>query len=307
MNVFVLLDILLLLLIALFVPIGFWRGVQREVLVTLGILFGAALADAWALPWGRDLATLTRLRESGGAFMVAVLFLIGSTFLLGYGAGAALPVPRPGLISRLFGALVAGGNGALLLNFALRDIRVYLLPGENANFLDRAVFAHFLATGMGWLLLGAGVVFVPIVVALALFGRGTVVVEEDEEDYYVEEPSSRRPLPPRVPIGAVDERTATYKTESPRSASAAEETRPVSFRYQRERPEYLKGQSGNHSADEGVIIARGPALPDSEKTIRLDRVDEPAPEPTVEDGKCPNCHADVRDAEVFCPRCARVL
>ncbi|HEX7102495.1 MAG TPA: CvpA family protein, partial [Nitrolancea sp.] len=128
MSVFILLDVLLIILISLFVPIGFWRGAQREIMVTLGILLGAALAEWWAHPWGSDLADLTSLRDTGGAFMVAVLFLIGSTFLLGYGAGAALPVPPPGLLARILGAIVAAGNGALILSFALRDIRVYLLP-----------------------------------------------------------------------------------------------------------------------------------------------------------------------------------
>jgi uncharacterized membrane protein required for colicin V production len=99
-NVYVLLDALLLILIALFIPIGVWRGAYREAFVTLGILFGAVLAGFWGEPWGADLAAITRLNESGGTFMVAMLCLIGSTFLLGYSAGAAVPVPPPGWVAR---------------------------------------------------------------------------------------------------------------------------------------------------------------------------------------------------------------
>lgn len=303
MNVYLLLDILLLILIALFVPIGFWRGVQREVLVTLGILFGAALAESWAGPWGADLANLTGLRESGGAFMVAVLFLIGSTFLLGYGAGAALPMPRPGWVARVFGALVAGANGTLLLSYALRDIRFYLLSAENPAFLERAVVAQFLATGIGWVLLVAAAVFLPIVIVLALFGRGGYVeVEEEEapEPYPEIEPPTTRSFPPRVPSSLNDDATAVYKTEPPTvPVRAAEETRPVRI----SESEDDASRSGGARLDaEATALLR-----DAHETIQIQTTPREEAHVPVSDGTCPYCHADVSEAEVYCPRCGRIL
>lgn len=308
MDVFLLLDILLLMLIALFVPIGFWRGAHREVLVTLGILFGAALADSWARPWGQDLAQLTRLRESGGAFMVAVLFVIGSTFLLGYGAGSALAMPRPGLISRFFGALIAGGNGALLLSFALRDIRIYLLADQNPDFLEQAIVAHFLSTGVGWLLLGGLVVFLPVVVVLALFGRGGYVDPEmSGASEATREVAGVYGYAPRLLDLSNEGDTAVYKAEPPRAYdSPTVETRPVWVRSDQDQSAAWGGAHHDLADDEQTVIARvrSEGADDAQETIQIDTAGGHTP---VTDGTCPACHADVSEAEVFCPRCGRVL
>ncbi|MDI3341925.1 MAG: CvpA family protein [Sphaerobacter sp.] len=301
MNVYLLLDILLLILIALFVPIGFWRGVQRELLVTLGILFGAALAAEWAEPWGADLAGFAGLREAGGAFMIAVLFLIGSTFLLGYGAGAALPLPRPGWVARVFGALVAGVNGALLLSYALQDIRFYLLSDQNPAFLERAAVAQFLATGIGWLLLGSAVVALPLVVLLALLGRGSYVEEVPAEvPNPAVDPAATRLFPPRVSSSLNDEATVAYKTEPPVTATRpTDETLPV-----RVQPGTDSAPRGGGAAVDAELAA---LLQDGQETIQIQTTPHGESSPPVVDGKCPHCHADVSNAEVFCPRCGQVL
>ncbi len=308
MSVFILLDILLLILVALFVPIGFWRGAHREILVSLGILLGASLAEWWARPWGMDLADLTSLRDSGGAFMVAVLFLIGSTFLLGYGAGAALPVPPPGLVSRAFGAIVAAGNGALLLSFALRDIRVYLLPNSDSGFLDRAVVAHFLSTGVGWILLIAAIGFLPIILVMAIFGQNVIINEyadEDEGDYEAEYATAQRAYPPRSPGYPVSNANEpTYKAEPPRSffRSAAEETRQMSVQ-----SSTSSGREYRNSLSDMQTVAT--KIPESavESTQTMPLQQASIDHDALSNGKCPNCHADVREAEVYCPRCGRVL
>ncbi|HEX7101058.1 MAG TPA: CvpA family protein, partial [Nitrolancea sp.] len=295
---------------SLFVPIGFWRGAQREIMVTLGILLGAALADWWAHPWGSDLANLTSLRDTGGAFMVAVLFLIGSTFLLGYGAGAALPVPPPGLLARILGAIVAAGNGALILSFALRDIRVYLLPNSDSGFLDKAVIAHFLSTGVGWILLAAAVAFLPIILMMAIWGQDVMVADDGyvEDDYEVPYATAQRRYPPRgagVPPESYD---STYKAEPPRSffRSAAEETRQMVAQ-----PNVGSAiEPRGNLNDMQTIASRDVSDPDeATQAIRYGKpVDTAeADAKALEEGKCPNCHADIRDAEVYCPRCGRVL
>ena len=45
MSISLVLDLLLVLLIALFAPIGYWRGPVKELLVTFGVLFGIRLHD----------------------------------------------------------------------------------------------------------------------------------------------------------------------------------------------------------------------------------------------------------------------
>lgn len=308
MSVFILLDILLLILVALFVPIGFWRGAHREILVSLGILLGASLAEWWARPWGQDLAKLTSLRDSGGAFMVAVLFLIGSTFLLGYGAGAALPVPPPGMVSRALGAIVAAGNGALLLSFALRDIRVYLLPNSDSGFLDRAIVAHFLSTGVGWILLVAAFSFLPIILIMAIFGRNVVVSEyaDEDDDYETTYATAQRPYPPRGSgFPQLRSNEPAYKAEPPRNMfrSAAEETRQMTVQ-----PSTPSGGDYRSGLNDLQTVATQPLenKVESTQTIQLQPVAAVDSE-ALQNGKCPSCHADVRDAEVYCPRCGRVL
>jgi uncharacterized membrane protein required for colicin V production len=225
-DVYVLLDVLLVILIALFIPIGFWRGAYREAFVTLGILFGASLGRFWGEPWGLELSAVTRLHESGGAFMIAMLCLISATFLLGYSAGAAIPVPDPGWIARVLGALIAGANGALLLSFALRDIHDYLLSSDEAGFLDNAVIAPFLSEGTGWILLIAAAIFVPIALVLALFGPDIEEEYYDEDYEYYEgeyDAYAERTM-------QIDQREPAYATQQPAAArysAPAEETRPV--------------------------------------------------------------------------------
>jgi len=309
-SVFILLDVLLIILISLFVPIGFWRGAQREIMVTLGILLGAALAEWWAHPWGSDLANLTSLRDTGGAFMVAVLFLIGSTFLLGYGAGAALPVPPPGLMARILGAIVAAGNGALILSFALRDIRVYLLPDSDSGFLDKAVIAHFLSTGVGWILLVAAVAFLPIILMMAIWGQDVMVADDGyiEDDYEVPYATAQRRYPPRGAGYPSDSIESTYKAEPPRSffRSAAEETRQMVAQ-----PSAGSGiEPRGNLSDMHTIASRD--VSDADEATQAIRYGKPvdtaeSDSKSLEEGKCPNCHADIRDAEVYCPRCGRVL
>jgi uncharacterized membrane protein required for colicin V production len=357
-DVYVLLDVLLIILIALFIPIGFWRGAYREAFVTLGILFGASLGRFWGEEWGMELAAVTRLHESGGAFMIAMLCLISATFLLGYSAGAAVPVPDPGWVARTLGALIAGANGALLLSFALRDIRVYLLSSEEAGFLDNAVIAPFLSDGTGWILLGAAAVFVPISLVLALFGP------EVEDDYYEEEyemyeedyadPYAQQTM--QIDRGAPQFDPQQQATPRP-SPAAAEETRPIpSARAQygppvpwdnggtqqlspQHTPEPAPVQTQRRSSE---VEETQPHRPQSfqqpseeppttsadaasfgassvEETTEEQRIVFGHPPPSQTEGEeaaktqpksqnlCPNCQADIRQTEGFCPRCGEPI
>lgn len=311
MSVYILLDILLLILVALFVPIGFWRGAQREAFVTLGILFGAALSDWWARPWGNDLAAVTSLRDTAGAFMVAMLFLICGTFLLGYSAGSAIPLMPLGIVSRTLGGLIAAANGALLLSLALRNIRIYLLTDQDSGFLDNSLVADFLSTGSGWILMAGVVIFLPVVLGLVLFGRTIEIADygDADEDYEAGYTPTPRRYPPRVSAPPVEPDRTAYKTESPSARyQASQETRPLAVPASSRERDSIAQDRQPDPTDEHVVVARRPSNGSSDQ--------ETAPQPAARDeqavealqaGRCPNCHADVRDAEVYCPRCGRVL
>src|SRR5918998_995500 len=127
MDVHLALDALLVFIILLFVPIGLWRGAVREAIVAAAILLGAALAGAWARPWGDDLATRTAFEAPTGRFVVAVAALVLCTVCLGYGGGAAWRGDQPGTFGRLIGGVLAALNGVLLIGFAVSFLDRYLL------------------------------------------------------------------------------------------------------------------------------------------------------------------------------------
>lgn len=288
MTLYLVLDILLLVLLALFVPIGFWRGASREVLVTLGILLGFALGEFWAQPWGLDLADRTGLSAGAGSFLTAVLLLVAGTFLIGYGSSAIVLVPQPGLPGRLLGAAIAFANGMLLLGFALRAIRLYLLGGVPSGLFAQAIVARVLSESMPWVLLAGAVLAIPVIVFTALFGARAVEEEVGSvaEEAFAAQHTPTRPLPPRT-VFAQRAPTVAYKTEPVRRGT--EPTRPL-------RPASTSAETGGQRVSD---------LADQETAV-LARPSLPAEPPPVGD-RCPYCHADIRDAEVFCPRCGRVL
>jgi len=158
MGANLLLDVLLVLIVLLFIPLGFWRGAAREAFVAGGILFGAELARHWAGAWGSDIAAQTNLRAGAARFLVAAAVLLLTTLVLGYGAGAAVRIPEPGLGSRLLGGALAGLNGALFLGVSLSLIETYLLDGRPSDTIDDGAAARWLLNDFGWvLLLGAAV------------------------------------------------------------------------------------------------------------------------------------------------------
>jgi len=239
MSIFLVLDVLLILLIALFTPIGYWRGPVKELLVTLGVLFGILLADFWARPWGRDLSDLTDLTDGSGAFIVAMSFLVAATFIIGYGLGAALGPAYHSTEARLLGAFIAALNGTLLLSFALQYVRLYLLSDANEESLDDSFVSQFLLDQIGWVLMFTAIVAVPVLLYILISGRRAYELIYEDEVEYAPPPATaydrRRTasaatatLPPRVPGPPREREARAYKAEpEPRQRRAAAETRPL--------------------------------------------------------------------------------
>ncbi len=238
MSIYLVLDILLILLILLLTPIGFWRGPVKELFVTLGVLFGVLLSDYWARPWGDDLADMTTLTSGSGAFLVAMIFLITSTFILGYGMGATLAPARHTTLTRVLGASVAALNGALILSFALQYIRLFLLSDINEESLDKSFVTRTLLNDIGWILLAAAIVAVPVLIYAFVTGYrayGADVVEQRIMPAAAAQPAAPRgrgatretSYPPRVPATAGAEHPG-YKAEPAIAAEpATRETRPL--------------------------------------------------------------------------------
>jgi hypothetical protein len=145
----------------------------------------------------------------------------------------------------------------------------------------------------------------------ALFGQSVVIneyVDDEDEDEEYDTPyaTAQRTYPPRIPAyqGVESDRPA-YKAEPPRSTfrSAAEETRQMTTQ-----PSSTSTAPFRGGLQEMQTIAS--RLPENgseaTKTLQL-RPAQPDDPQALQNGKCPSCHADVTQAEVFCPRCGRVL
>jgi uncharacterized membrane protein required for colicin V production len=171
MNDYVLLDILLGLIVALFAAIGFWRGAAKEVVVTAGIFAGWALALSWAAPWGSDLANLVELRADVAQLVVAAIALFSATVVLGYGGSALIGTVDVGWSGRLMGAALAAINGGLLLRYSLTFIERFLTDEGAQRALDRSEVARILLRQFGWLLVGAASVMAICIVVGLLVNR----------------------------------------------------------------------------------------------------------------------------------------
>ncbi len=301
MSIFLVLDVLLILLIALFTPIGYWRGPVKELFVTLGVLYGILLADFWARPWGRDLSEFSDLTAGSGAFIVAMSFLVASTFILGYGIGAALGPAYHSTEARLLGASIAALNGTLLLSFALQYVRLYLLSDANEESLNDSFVSQFLLDQIGWILMITAIIAVPVLLYILISGRRAyeLIFDDgyDEVPLAVAVPAYDRArtanaptsaLPPRVPGQPRESDARAYKAEpeaAPRQAAA--ETRPLIVDEPRQtaEPEPLlldtsveDARSGFNDTDPHIVIpaeARKPAQP--QPTREPEPVKEPSP------------------------------
>lgn len=322
MSIYLVLDFLLILLIGLFAPIGYWRGPVKELLVTGGVLFGILLADFWARPWGRDLADISSIGADGGAFVVAMAFIVTVTFILGYGSGVAIAPAVFGSFARGLGAAIALFNGILLVGFSLQYVRVFLLAPSTEEALYDSYVVSFLLDQIGWVLLAVALVSWPVLLGILIVGRRAYEGYDQYaydpagdleymEDTYYQQPATPRPYPPRVPATPAEESGYVYKSEPvPHAASPSDATRPIRVG---DRPFSPDTPYVNDSTDPDMVTiasspersereAPAPSPPQSEPV-------EPDDQPTVLApgySRCTNCNAVLAPKSHVCPVCGEV-
>lgn len=186
------LDLLMIVVLIMFIPIGLWRGALREWIALVGITLGMLLADEWAGPWGGDLAAQTNLGARMAAFIVGTAFFLGATLLIGYGGGAALPF-RPDLSrsNRLLGALLGVGNGALILSGTLRIMQRHLFEGRADSLLRGTILSRLLIDDVGWaeLVLLVALLGCVVVSLLRRWAGGPPLMEEFARPYPASHPA----------------------------------------------------------------------------------------------------------------------
>ena len=331
------LDILLVVLVLLFAPIGYMRGPVKELLVMLGVTVGALSVEFWARPWGRDLDYYFDTGDDPGGFIVAVSFLMGTTFICGYGLGLLIAPWTFSIRGRLIGALVSAVNGALLVSFSLQYVRLFLLSDANEEALEESYAVSVLMNEIGWVLLGA-VAVAPAVIIYGLITRRRaydlrIWDDYEDEEYYDEydpeydyldddgfepDPSIYAPpvgadshlaetrvMPPRVPAAPAGD-GGSYKPEpEPIPFRIPETTRPLSVAEMDEGPP----SEGTVSLEDlgGEWFAIGDTDPsfDQPDTAAFEAVDteaeeaEAAPQARVDD--------DLPEGYARCENCHAVL
>jgi hypothetical protein len=171
MTAGLLLDGLLLLVVAFYVPIGAWRGGISEAFLGGAILLGAATADAWAPAWGDELAELSGSGAATCRFLVAVVLLALVGGGLGYGAGA-LANRRPATLeSRAAGGALGLVNALLILSFLVSFLTTFFNEGRAIKTVEAAWFAEALVERQGWLLILACGLATCLVVASRVVAR----------------------------------------------------------------------------------------------------------------------------------------
>ena len=329
-----LLDILLGLVILLFVPFGIRRGVAKEAIVSAGVLLGATLAARFGDPWGADLGSRFGLEQSAATFGVSAALLLACTFLLGYGAGAALGHSRPGTASRLAGGLLAAFNAAFLLSMLFGWIDQYLQQGA---VLDDGIIGEALLRRADLLLLGAaGVLLVLTVLGWIVNAlRSRRQPRERNGSLPAGIPARQRPV--RM---ANDGEAGKYEPDrepvarSGRFGQGIEATSPlpVGPTYAEAEPWPRDGQAtlvsnghnrasqpgdGRQSAQDGTrtendetMWSPWSATAGSETATRTEPA---APWPVTsatgvtDDERCAVCRARVGPRDVFCPECGATL
>jgi uncharacterized membrane protein required for colicin V production len=321
MSICRVLDVLLVLLVELFAPIGYWRGPVKELLDMLGVLAGVVLADYWARPWGHDLSTQTSITADGGAFIVAMAFLVATTFILGYGLGATLAPAFHGLYARVLGAALAALNGVLLLSYSLQYVRLFLLSDANERSLNDSFVARFLLDDIGYVLLIAAVLAAPLLAYVLITGRRAYEIDDeyDYDDAYMEDApvapradlrrasAATQTLPPRVPNAPAEPRRV-YKAEpEPARRAPTDATRPLTVAEPRATAEPAPATSETAArmgdTDPHIVIPAAARTP--QPVPAPSEAVDAAPDDDLAPGyaRCSNCHAVLSPDTTICPNC----
>lgn len=331
------LDILLIVLVLLFAPIGYMRGPVKELLVMLGVAIGALSVEFWARPWGRDLDYYFDTGDDPGAFIVAMSFLMGTTFICGYGLGLLIAPWTFSIRGRIVGGLISAINGALLVSFSLQYVRLFLLSDTNEEALEESYAVSVLMNEVGWILLGA-IALVPAVIIYGLITRRRaydlrIWDDYEEEEYYGDydeeydylddeafepDPSIYAPqapvdshmaetrvMPPRVPPSPAGEETG-YKAEpEPIPFRIPEATRPIGVAESTESMAAESTVSPEELGGEWLAIGDTDPSLDAPVTEAFETVEPDAEE--AEAATTPETTDDLPEGYARCENCHAVL
>jgi hypothetical protein len=163
------LDFLLVIVVLMMVPIGFFRGGLREMCVSAGLLLGIMMSDAWAERWASLYERMFGMSEAPATFLMGVSITFVITALLGYGGSAALSY-QPGPGGRLYGAYLALFNAMIVTGYLINLFVTHIRPQADGDAVTGGPVARTLSDGYGGVLLVA-TIGIGIATVLGMFLR----------------------------------------------------------------------------------------------------------------------------------------
>lgn len=149
----VLLDGVLLISIALYVPIGAMRGGLREAILGGSILLGAAVGVTRPSSWGEELGEIMDLEAGAASFVVFVSCLLGTMMLVGFGGGSLCDRRIPSWSGRLLGAGLAAVNATVLTALLLVSFERIELGRVRGGTMSESIVAETLIDHLDLVLL----------------------------------------------------------------------------------------------------------------------------------------------------------
>ncbi len=165
-------DFVLPAILLLFIPLGFWRGLIRELLTFVGISLASVTVLLWTPSWVRVLSNTFRADLPSLQVAAQIGGFAAITLIAGYGS-SLLPLRFPTANGwlRSLGALVGLLNGSLILSFMLQFIYFYFVAvNTRPNPIASSVVPWNLANWAGWFYLGLALV-TTLAVALSALAR----------------------------------------------------------------------------------------------------------------------------------------
>ena len=289
------LDAVLLLVLLLASIGGLWRGIRREIYVSVGLLLGYALSGSWADPWADDLRDVWSLSADRAHFLVAAAFVVVPMLVAGtLGPRAAEHAP-PDFAGRVGGALLAIVNVAVAATLIGRWARQDLLGRSDERDVAATRIVGRLTDELGLVLLGAAAAGLVLLLGSlvvqgrrrAQFRRAAPIRPADARVHRREQtalaPEAEKVEPRSTGLGGWASRS------SPRPSDAAA-TIPIPVVADRSRNGGSRRPHDvqDHEPSEWLTLTR--AEPRSESIAR-----------------CLTCGERLTESDRFCPRCGRSL
>jgi uncharacterized membrane protein required for colicin V production len=315
----IILDILLVLIVLLSMPLGFWRGVNREVFVSAAILHGMAVAATWNDRWGERLADWLLLGHATARFLVAIGIILGSTLVVGYAGGAlAASGSVVGPWARLSGAALAAANATVLLALALHYIQQDLGTTYSLDVIQDGLIARFLTRHFDWVVLGLGAAWLVTVIggwiAVVIFSpRGDLPVVETvpPPDRGESSRDRRRAVRlPKDPEGGKFEPDARLASEAPSIVRSTPigTVDPARWSSDRTSPAWSPAPWRTSPPADSPNGETGRRLGGREWVRRSssgDDAESPAKDGGQRSRRCERCGQEIGSDDIYCPRCGR--